>query len=180
MPLEERQQQQDDHHAEPERRHGQSRDGDEPDHMVDPAVLVERRQRAQRNRDQHRQDRRHDGDLHGQLQPGGDFLRHRIAGPHGHAEVAGGHSADPFAELDDDRAVQSQANAFGFDDLLGNVGAFAAQHDLHRIAGHHAQHQEYQDRDPDQGRDHQEQSLGDVAEHTQGYCGKDPPARIRT
>ena len=78
------------------------------------------------------------------------------------------HAAQPLAELHVDRLVEPEARALRLDDRLRDVGAVAAQHHFDRIAAHQAQHEEHQDRDPEQRRDHQQQPLSDVAEHGSG------------
>ena len=169
MPVEIRQQQQDDDHAEPERRHREPGDRDHADHVVDPGVLVERGERPQRNRDQHREHGRHDRDLERELQPRRDLLRHRLAGPHRHAEIAGRHAAQPFAELDVDAAGRARGACAPARSRPARRSPPSPRSIVFdRIAAHDAQHQEHEDRDPEQRRDHQQQPLRDVAKHVSG------------
>ena len=63
QPVEHDQEQQDEHDAEPEGRRGEAGDGEDAHGVVDPRVLLERGQHAERDRERDRHHRRHDRDL---------------------------------------------------------------------------------------------------------------------
>ena len=81
------QQAQDDQDAEPEGWHGNPGDGKCPYHIVDPGVLFNGGNDAQRDGDDDRDSCRHDGDLQGKLETQADLVDDGEASPHRVAQV---------------------------------------------------------------------------------------------
>src|SRR5262249_36312476 len=92
--------------AEPERRRRDTGDREHADDVIDPAVLLERRDRAQRDRDQNRDYGCEERDLKRDRQARSDLLGDRLARPHGDAEIEPGETPDEVEELDDHRLIE--------------------------------------------------------------------------
>jgi hypothetical protein len=86
-PLEHRQHDQDHQDAEPERGCREPRDREHAHRIVDPGVLLDRCEDAERNREQRRERACHERELQRQREAQLDFLADRSAGPHRNAEV---------------------------------------------------------------------------------------------
>jgi hypothetical protein len=71
----------------------------------------------------------------------------------------------PIDELNGQRLVETEAGAFALQDLSRDVAAVGAQLHLDHIAGNDAQHDEGEESDAEQGRDHEGDATGEIAEH---------------
>ena len=162
QPVEEDEQHEDQHDAEPERRHREPGDREHPHRVVDPGVLLERRDHAERDREHGRHDRRHHGELEREREPQLDLLGDRRSGPHRDAEVEVRESPHPARELLPDGLVEAELRALDLQHLLRRELPLRDEADVDDVARDDAQQQEDQHRDPDQGRDHQQEALDDV------------------
>src|SRR5262249_23826189 len=93
---------------EPERRRRDSRDSDRAHHVIDPAVLLQRRDSAERDRDEDGDYGRQYGDLERDRQARRNFFRHGLARPHRDPEVEAKEAPYEVQELDDQRAIESE------------------------------------------------------------------------
>ena len=155
---------QDRHDAEPERRRGDARDRHRAHDMIEPAVLVQCRDRAQRDGDQHRHQGRQQGDLQRHRNARDDLFADRLARPHRRAEIAPREARDEVEELQQQRAVEAELGVAVGDRRRVDRAARAQPHHAD-VAGNKAHQDEHQGRRPDQGRDRQQQAVQDVAIH---------------
>ena len=72
--------------------------------------------------------------------------------------------ADPFQILDDDGVAEAEL-LFQIG-LLGRIDeAGGVEQDVDDVAGHYAQQHKDDDRDPDQGHEHQSKAPHDISKH---------------
>ena len=124
--------------------------------MINPGVAIERRDGAQRNGNQHRDDARHERDLERDRHAQRDLLHDRLARPQGFAEVEARQSRHVIDELDVERLVQSKPLALRLDRLLGDSSPVRPQLHHHDVARHDADEEEDGNRNTDQRRDHED------------------------
>ena len=132
---------------------------------VDPAVLPQRRDRAERDRDDDRDDRRDDRDLERDRQAGRDLDDDRLARPHRVAEIEGDQAPQEIEILQDPGPVDADFGVAG--GQRGGREAGAARPQAHQadVARNQAHQHEDQRRGAEQGRDDQKKPSDDVAEH---------------
>ena len=137
-----------------------------PHPVVDPGVLLDRGDDAERQRQDYGNRGRHDRELQGELEAHLDLVDDRLAGPHRLAQVTGEVAADEAYELFVQRVVQPEVGPAEIDLVLRHVQPRARETDLADVAGEHPQQEEDEKRRPDQGRDHEQQALQDVLVHS--------------
>src|SRR3984893_10006806 len=158
-PAELEREQQDEHDPRPE--DGQAHAGDGHPHAdaIEPRVLLDRRHDAggetQKNGDQKRARREHQGGLEAQEHLGEDGPAQRD----GAAEISLEDGAHPPHVLDDARLVEAQVAMEAHDVFLGRLGA---EHDGGGIPRRQVQDGEDQHRDPEQHGDGEEQAAEGV------------------
>src|SRR6185369_5949996 len=153
-----------DQQAEPERRQRQATQADDAQGVVKPRALMDRADDAERNADrggeQQRQRRQPRGDRNARQ----DLLQRRLLRDVGIAEVATQQPADPVQILLPYRQVEAE---FLFQ--IGLVGGIdesgGIEQDVDDVAGNDAQQHEDNDRDPDQGHEHQGEASHDISKH---------------
>ena len=121
-----------------------------------------RRQHAERNGDEHRDQDREQGQRQRRLDPLADQRGHRLLEEEALAEIAGQHPARPDDELLDHRPVEAELAA-DLRHLFG--GGIVAGDDRRRIRRRQAQHQEDEDRNHQHHGNRAEQSPEEVAIH---------------
>ena len=137
------------------------REGDEgaaDDELIGEAPLPERGNDAERHRNEHRQDQAADEDRQRDRQRLAEKLGHRLPGLEGDAEIALNRVLGPVPVLDRQRLIEVELPAELLLDLGGDRAA-GGQH-RHRIAGHHPEREEDQDRHGDHDRDERDEPLG--------------------
>src|SRR3989442_1218092 len=166
-PLEVDDEEEDEQDAGPEVRDRQTADADDAHAIVHPGVLPDGRQRAQRDGDQGRDQRREDGHLEGQGEADTHLLDHRRPGPQRVAEVQANDAPDPGEELHVERAVEPQLVSHLLELSQVDVAALLAraQDQQGDIPGDDVHEQEDHQGDSEQGRNHQEDPLEDVLPH---------------
>src|SRR5712692_8370258 len=85
--------------AEPERRNGKPRDGEDTHNIIYPRVLVHSGNRSEWHRDQNGDECRHQRKLKAELQTNADLVCDRLSGPHRGAEVEAEDTPDPVDKL---------------------------------------------------------------------------------
>ena len=132
-------------------------------HVVDPGVLLDRRDGAERNGDQDRRQRRHDGDLQRELEAQPDLLDDRPPGPHRLAEIERGQALDEDSGTARSSAGRVPISARQFvENRRIDAAAAARQPQNADVAGDQAHQQEDEHGRPEQRRDHQQQPLDDI------------------
>ena len=89
--------------------------------IVDPGVLLDRRDRAERDREQDGGERRHDRDLQRELEAQRDLLDDRPSGPHRLAEVEPDEAPDEVEKLHDLGADRGRARCGTASIALGST-----------------------------------------------------------
>jgi hypothetical protein len=151
-------------HAEKEVRDRDAGEAKEGERVVQPRVLLQRRNHAQRDADHDREQQRDAHELQGGRQARADHLGHRFAALEGKAEVALQQLAEPACVLLVDRQVQAKLAAPQLDQVFG-LRRLGRDHRLHRVAGHLRGDEEHDHRDPEQDRDADQQAAQKVGEH---------------
>ena len=166
-PLEVDHQEEDDQNPGPERRNGQAPDADDAHAIVNPGILTDGRQRAQRNGDDGGDQRREEGDLQGQGQADPQFLEHRGAAPQRSPEVQVDDTPDPGQELLIERAVEPHFCSQALEILQVDIAALLARAENQQgdVARDHVHQQEDHQGCPEQGRDHEQDTFDDVLPH---------------
>ena len=153
-----------DQQAEPERGQRQAGEADDAERVIELGALIDRAEHAEGNADRGGEQQRQRGEPRGDRNARQDLLQRRLLRDVGIAEVAVQQAVDPFQVLDHQRLVDAEL-AFQIGLVGGIDEARRIEQDVDDIAGHDAQQEEDDDRDPDQGQDHQEQPAHDIAEH---------------
>src|SRR6202008_386861 len=83
-------------------------DRNRADDEIDPAVLFQRRDRAERDRDDVGDDHRQDADLQRDREARGDLVGDGLARPHRGPEIAAQKAPNEIDELQEDRAVETE------------------------------------------------------------------------
>ncbi|MPL91103.1 hypothetical protein SDC9_37166 [bioreactor metagenome] len=168
---------QDQHIAQPERRHRDQCDEDVPDRAVDHRAASERRENGKGQRHCQRDQRRIGDDREGEGQPLGHQPDHRHLVEDRHAEAAGQAVAQEIEVLHPERLIEAPELAHGGKLLGARPGAHGARG---RIARHHLQQQEAEQRDADQHRDQHHEPFENDLEHRPSAGWKMPaPGRRR-
>ena len=115
---------------------------------------------ADRGGEQQRQPRKSRGDRNARQ----DLLQRRLLRHIGIAEIAMQQAADPVEILHHDRQVEAE---FLFQvGLVGGIDeARGIEQDVDDVAGHDAQQHEDDDRDPEQGQQHQGEASHEISKH---------------
>src|SRR5438445_2179863 len=95
-----------------------------------------------------------------------DLIPDGRARPHGRAEVQPRGAPDPRHELAPDGLVEAEARALRLQRLGGDRAAVAGQPQLDHVAGNDPDEEEREDRHPEQGGEHQDEALEEIAPHT--------------
>src|SRR6266851_1930054 len=155
----------DQQNAEPERGCGKTGDRDRADHQIDRAVLLQRRDRAERDRDDVRDHHRQNADLEGDREARGNFVGDGLARPHRGAEIAAEKAPYEIDELEEDRAIEAELGMAGGNRSFIEAAATGAEPYDADVAGDQAHQQKDERRRSDKGRDHQQYPLHDVSIH---------------
>ena len=129
------------------------------------AVLLQRRDRAERDRDRDRDDGCQDRDLQRDRKAGGDLVGNRLARPHRRAEVEAAQTPDEIEELQEYRPVEPEFGMAGGDRALVEGAAAGAEPYDADVARNEAHQQKDQCRRPEQGRHHQQYPLNNISVH---------------
>jgi hypothetical protein len=125
---------------------------------------MDRADHAERNADRCGEQQRKPGEPRRDRNSRQDFLQRRLLGHIGIAEIAAQQPADPVQILHDDRLIEPefslQIGLVGLVDESGGV-----KQDVDDIAGHDAQQHKDDDRDPEQGHQHQYEAPHDIGKH---------------
>ena len=150
---------------EPERRGCDSRDGDRAHHMVDPAVLPQCRDGAERDRDQDGDHGRHHGDLQRDRQARRDLLGDRLARPHRDPEVEAKEAPGEVQELEHQWTIEPELGVTDREGARIDTRATGAETDHADIARDQTHQDEHERRRPDQRRDHEQHPVHDISVH---------------
>src|SRR3989338_3281042 len=164
-PLKDNEKTEDDKNPQPKRGNGQAGNGEYAHEVVDPGVLLERRQGSQRDREENGHGRGHQGQLEAQLQTDGDLMNDRLTGPHGVAEIEAHDPPHPGYKLVPQGLVQSKLSPFLIEGLFRGKGPGPGVFHLYDVPRGHPEHEKDQNRDPEERRDQQQEPLEDVAVH---------------
>ena len=149
----------------PEGRHGKTDENDDGRHPVEKRILSDRREHPERNR--HHEDEQHGKHVQEDRdrQPFENLVGNRpsVHGK-GNAEIQPGQFPDPPDILHGQRFVEV---VHGPEALLHFHGGARVHLGLEvgRGTGGQVHHGKTDDRDPEQERNHEEKSLGDIAKH---------------
>ena len=153
-----------DQQAEPERRQRQAAQADHAQRIIELRALIDRAEHAEGNADRGGEQQRKRGEPGRDRDPRQDFLQRRLFRHVGIAEVAMQQPADPVQILHHQRLVDAELPL-----QIGLVGgideARRVEQDVDDVAGHDAQQEEDDDRNPEQGHDHQAKAAHDIAKH---------------
>ena len=165
--------------AEPERRGRKTGDRDHADHQIDRAVLLQGRDRPERDRNHIGDDDRHDRDFERNREARGDLVGDGFARPHRDAEIAPEKADDEIEELQVYRAVHPELGMAGLDCALVEGAAARAEPHHADIPRYQAHQQKNERRRAEQGRDHQQQPPYDVPVHPAAPSCPHPPSASR-
>ena len=119
---------------------------------------------AERNADRGGKQQRQAGEPRGDRNPRQDLVERGLLGHIGIAEIAAQQPADPVQILQRDRLIEAefllQMRLVGGIDIAGGV-----KQDIDDVAGHDTQQHEDDDRDPEQGHEHQGDAPHDIGKH---------------
>src|SRR6266576_1107801 len=95
--------------------------------IVTAAVLLQGRDRAERDRDKIRDDDRQDADFERDREARGDLVQDRFSRPHRNAEIAAEKSPHEIDELQEHRAIEPELVMTGLDGALIKSTAAGAE-----------------------------------------------------
>src|SRR6266852_1233167 len=159
-----------DQQAEPERRQRQAAQADDAQDIIQPGALIDRADDAQRNPDRRGEQQRQAGQPRRDRYSRQDFVERGLFGYIGIAEIAAQQSADPVQILHDDRLIEPE---FAFQiGLVGRVDiSGGGKQDVDDIAGYDPQQHKDDDRDPEQGHEHQYEAPHDIGKQLAAPVG---------
>src|SRR5215217_3442265 len=146
-------------HGQPEDGHAYPRERQDRGRLVEQRVLPDGRDYAYRNPHENGDEHRERREFEGGWQPHHKLGSHRPAGDYGVAQVAPDRVLEEEPVLDEDGLVETHVLPDLLDLLLGGL---LAQHDLGRVSGDGAHHEEHDDRHPEQYRDDLQDPASDV------------------
>jgi hypothetical protein len=135
--------------AEPEGRGREAGNREGADNQINPAILLQGRDRAERDRDRDRDNGRHERDLERDREAGRDLHDDRLPGPHRLAEIEPRQAPQEIEELHDPRPIDADFGVAGGERRLGEAGAAGAQAHEANVARNQAHQQKHQRRRPD-------------------------------
>ncbi len=158
-----------DEHPEPETGDGDEEDGERAGHVVDDAVGLDRAQDADGEADEPRHDEREEADLGADRPAVEDELGDRVAAKERLAELPRGDVPEPVKVLERERVGEAE--------IVHDLDAVRRRHPrvtLHakdghqRVAGQDAQHDEDDQRHPNEGRQGKQRPPDEIFAHARG------------
>ena len=150
---------------EPERRRCDSRDGDRTYHMIDPAVLLQGRDSAERDRDEDGDHGRHHGDLERDRQARCNLFGDGLARPHRDPEIEAKEAPYEIQKLENQRTIESKLGVTNRDGARIDASTAGAETDHADVAGNETHQHKHERRRPDQGGDQEQHPVHDVPVH---------------
>ena len=141
---------------------GEAEDGEDHDDAVDPGAVFPGGEHAHGNGDADGEDQGQDHERDGGFEALTDHGGDRQIGEDRGAEIAVEDVPEPFAEADEEGAVEAEADADAFD--VGRAGLVAGD-DGGRVAGGDVEKAEDEECDDPHDGDRRDDATGDVVEH---------------